>query len=69
MLIVFLLFSLLCLWIVFLGGAERVRGIFSLLTFDLIDLFTEPLSAQQVRLCVAITWCIAAVIAVLLAMR
>jgi len=69
MLILFLLFSLLCLWIVFLGGAERVQGLFSLLTFDLIDLFTEPLSVQQVRLCVAIIWCISAVLAVLLALR
>jgi hypothetical protein len=56
-------------WIVFLGGAERVQGLFSLLSFDLIDLFTEPLTAQQVRLCTAITWCIAVVIITVVGLR
>ncbi len=56
-------------WIVFLGGAERVQGLFSLLSFDLIDLFTEPLTAQQVRLCMAITWCIAMVIITVVGLR
>ncbi len=56
-------------WIVFLGGAERVQGLFSLLSFDLIDLFTEPLTAQQVRLCAAITWCIAVVIITVVGLR
>lgn len=56
-------------WIVFLGGAERVQGLFSLLTFDLVDLFTEPMTVQQVRLCTAITWCISVVIIVLCATR
>ncbi|MCF7749713.1 hypothetical protein KQ945_03060 [Bacillus subtilis subsp. subtilis] len=56
-------------WIVFLGGAERVQGWFSLLGFDLVDLFTEPLSVQQVRLCTAITWCMSVVIIVVCATR
>ncbi|WP_313246983.1 hypothetical protein [Stenotrophomonas rhizophila] len=59
-------------WIVFLGGAERVQGLFSLLSFDLVDLvdlFTEPLTVQQVRLCTAITWCIAVVIIAVVGLR
>jgi hypothetical protein len=56
-------------WIVFLGGAERVQGLFSLLSFDLVDLFTEPLTVQQVRLCTAMTWCIAVVIIAVVGLR
>lgn len=69
MLILFLLFTLVCAWIVFLGGAERVRGLFSLLTFDLIDMLTDAMTAQQVRLCVAIIWCLTAGVAVALSLR
>lgn len=64
-----LVITAVSVWIVFLGGAERVQGLFSLLSFDLVDLFTEPLTVQQVRLCTAIIWCMSVVVIVLCATR
>jgi len=46
-----------------------VQGLYSLLRFDLVDLFTDPLTVQQVRLCTAITWCIAVVIIAVVGLR
>jgi hypothetical protein len=33
------------------------------------DLFADPLTVQQVRLCTAITWCIAVVIIAVVGLR
>lgn len=52
--LIFLLFSALCVWIIFFDGAERLEG--SITALFVVDLLAPFLSASMLRFYVGILW-------------